>query len=636
MVTSEASFTCDIIDQMYIWIRNGDEFDSFVRSVFRLRDDDVIALKDIYLAHPILSEIGKLVPITVYVEERYVEKVFRDTYYEYYSNKYAYYPRTSMRLFIFKADILNEEGELLVDRSKSKDDSLVSAESTKGTADLAEKPDEKVNAEKTKSIIDVDQNALQNAFVGTVVISPEPTGYHQHYFSKGLLNSNYFRRSAFIKKSKFKVSMLGRTFEVDAFPFMMQDKQSITCAHASLLNLLEHYNNRYNSYNCFLPSEIRSEILEVSYQRDLPSNGLDFITMSMILKHAKFSPVLYQTKKLYDKRKLKRILHCYVESGIPIAIGVSLARYKEQDNVLHALCVIGRNKEISNHDLTNSMVQKLTPAGLNKKSKDHAELYYIDSSELYDTYIVMDDSRVPYCKAKFVSQYDGESECCPYRIKLPSLVYPDDQDQTGDNSNSGQTGIFRELQLEYHEYDIEYLLAPLYKRMQLDAMNVESIVTALLLDENLGIEHERLERPNLYPKNFGGKTNPFILRILMTSSKNYKEHLFSQKLLVSLMPEFLTDSWPRFIYVCELYDIDHYGKLCWGCILIDATSTSNSIDQSVLLVYYNGSYYYNYGHSRFLKDDDVEDRILYIKNNSVLPGNKTAYYIKSFQGNYDS
>ena len=61
------------------------------------------------------------------------------------------------------------------------------------------------------------------------------------------------------------------------------------------------------------------------------------------------------------------------------------------------------------------------------------------------------------------------------------------------------------------------IIVPLYKRMILDASSAYECCTSFLSNENLGIKADK----NL--RGYGEINNPFIIRLLMASSKGFKK-----------------------------------------------------------------------------------------------------------------
>ena len=110
---------------------------------------------------------------------------------------------------------------------------------------------------------------------------------------------------------------------------------------------------------------------------------------------AGFYPVLYNSDKLEDASKFKRILHYYIESGIPTAVGLEINK-----NEKHSIICIGHGRVEQNRI---EKKQYSIPDAYNEKH----HIWLIDSANLVRDYIVMDDNRKPYSKYTWK---DGDSE----------------------------------------------------------------------------------------------------------------------------------------------------------------------------------------------------------------------------------
>ena len=132
----------------------------------------------------------------VIVEYDYIDRTFRDSYYEYYAFKYHEYERNCKRLCIFDYELENElDG---------------------------------------KYFIDVDTSILQNHFIGSMVIRPIP----ERSIGHTLINPKYVllddkervnkEKSIFLRTSMFRINLCGHKLYIRAFPFSMQDLATTT------------------------------------------------------------------------------------------------------------------------------------------------------------------------------------------------------------------------------------------------------------------------------------------------------------------------------------------------------------------------------------------------------------------------
>lgn len=489
--TSLASFLIDILE-----IQNDDDLEV---SEEELKDYDIdkeIA-ESVYLkgnrSFRILWNALKEIPeITVTIEDYYIDRVYRDSYYTYYSCKHFAYSRYCKRLFMFSGKIETEHG---------------------------------------CDILSVPEKELGKSFIGCIVIRPLETGK----VGRSLLNPYYFTNieNTFIRKATYNVTMFGKRLFVEAFPYSMQDEETTSCAEITILNLLDYFSKKYAEYKYFLPKEIIDIALKNGYERRLPTKGLDYLLISKVFMEAGFYPVLYNSNKLEDASKFKRILHYYIESGIPTAIGLEINK-----GAKHSIICIGHG-EIRRDKVAKRLYSIPDPSNSNQN------IWLCDSADMVEDYIVMDDNEKPYAR------------------------YTWKESELGTGNLLGKC-------------EPEYLMVPLYKRMFLEAADAYDICTSILADSELGIRRQVLE--------VGTIDNPIVIRLFMASSRGFKNYRLNKfgKANYDIRERYINTPFPRFIWVCELYCKDEYPEKCIGEVIIDATSAPNVKMNSVILVHYSG------------------------------------------------
>ncbi len=285
--------------------------------------------------------------INCYIEYPYVEKVYRDSYYNYYSTKHNSTLRNCARISFFNNDI---------------------------------------------SITDfrtVESNKIQNSFMGYMTIRPtlpnligrtmiSPLAYRQNNNLYCLTNS--------------EVVINGVRLTIRAFPHSSQDGETITCAETTIWSVMEYFGTRYPEYKPVLPSKIIAALSNYSYERQLPSRGLTSEQISYALKEFDFGTRLYALAEnsqdegeieAYGEKEFKRLLGYYVESGIPIIAGI------ENDSLGHALIIMGHKKiTVGDIDLT-----EYQPIEINSKN---GIVYLYDYADLINDFVVIDDNMPPY------------------------------------------------------------------------------------------------------------------------------------------------------------------------------------------------------------------------------------------------
>lgn len=464
-----------------------------VDEVANLTDDNEAYVSGKQFLMRLLKKLPK--PLTVVQEGYHIDRSFRDTYYMYFSNQHFQVKRYSRRISFFK-----------------------------GTYDV-------------EKYFDMDEDIgkeLKKNFIGCCVINPLVAGA----IGRTLINPLYVLagQTAYMRLSDFTVHIYGRTFLVKAFPYRMQDEETMCCAEVTLLNLLEYYSNSYDDYKIVVPSEIIENEQKHSHERVLPARGITYPVLTKVLSEFGFSPRLYnisaidnfQYSSVSREDELRHWLHYYIESGIPVAINlvpIGIA------GTGHSIVCIGHGKA---KEALKKKAYKKRWLSWSEREDAHP---IINSADFYDDYVVVDDNQPVY-----------------------------------------QVRNFSQLSL-YSDMRIENLAVPLYKRMFLDAPNAFATIRSLLHSKEFGI--------NKWAGNFLQKGENVIIRMFMASSRSYKKFRMNTvkgtfiKQLYTLIPM------PRFVWVCELYRMDDYDDLqAFGEVVIDATSAPNRGHRSLILMHY--------------------------------------------------
>lgn len=444
---------------------------------------------------------------TVVVEDHYVDRVYRDSYYFYYSGKHFSYDRFCKRLCLF-------HGKLSSD------------------------------------FYDCSCSELEKCFMGSIVIRPIP----DRSIGRTLLNPSYFLPDGVtcrVRVAKYNVTVYGKRLYIWAFPYSMQDGETTSCAEITILNVLDYYSQSYPEYHYVLPSEISDLAERNSYERRMPTTGLSYELISKIFCDVGFYPRLYSAKKMANT-KFRHILHYYIESGIPVALGLKLGEENK-----HSIISIGyRVSE------TNRLGEELTCA-YDSKSKN--VLWTCDTADIVDSYCIMDDNRVPYKVSKCV--------------------------ETVEKAARGTSS------LRLNECEIEYMMVPLYKRMILEAADAYDICLSILASEKFGIKsflQEREASSQLTTKDdgfhhSGTKEKPLVIRLFMASSRTFRrkrdEEFMQGNCEVRDLYNIMV--FPKFVWVCELSTWSLYQKnQVMGEIIIDATSSADAKMDSFIIIHY--------------------------------------------------
>lgn len=301
----------------------------------------------------------------VSIEYPYVDKVYRDSYYNYFASKHNEYYRDCVRLCFF---------------------------------------DEQIGAEDFRSVAGFEK--LQKAFKGYVVIRPT----FPNIIGRTLLHKSAFLESNFITcVYKGNALVNGAKLEVEGFPYSSQDTESISCAETTIWALMEYFGNRYPDYRPTLPSTIVNFLNKHSKQRVLPSNGLTVEQISVALKEFGFGTFIYSGEDSYEE-ELADIISTYIESGIPIVAAL------ENDTIGHAILIIGRADKVT------------IPANQKRREFKFGteEISYIDFNDIKKKYVVQDDNLPPYRQVDlnwpvehYTDKDEGFLDCLIQSIVVP-------------------------------------------------------------------------------------------------------------------------------------------------------------------------------------------------------------------------
>lgn len=445
-----------------------------------------------------LRRIMKTIPcdFTVITEQYHIDKSYRDSYYMYFSNQHFQVERYCKRLSFLKGHF-----------------SWANFLGVK-TAD--------------------DIRKMENDFVGTCVIRPVSDGV----IGRTLLNPKYFieNHTACIRKSKYKVNLYGMMLEVEAFPYQMQDRETMRCSEVTLLNLMDYYSNSYKDYKNVVPSEIIESEQKHSHERVLPSRGITYHVLTKVLSDFGFAPRLYNLQAMRkdemsgmtQQDEMKRLLHYYVESGIPVAVNVEPHTGK---GIGHSLICIGHSVEKS----YEKALERKKILGENFEGR----YGIINSADFYDNYVVIDDNQFPYEVRKF------------------------------------------EKMSIYSDMHVTNIAVPLYKRMFLEVADAYDIALMILESEKWGVFK--------WAATYLGGEKDIIIRLFLASSRSFKKQRVKEfgKGSIELQAYYARVRMPQFVWVCEMYTQEGYErKKAFGEMILDGTSASKKGIRNIILLNY--------------------------------------------------
>lgn len=301
------------------------------------------------------------------IEYPYVDKLYRDSFYNFFSSKHGKYHRDSIRVSFFSKSIaLND----------FRDETL------------------KKNLQEG------------NQYLGFLTLRPTVP----HIIGRSGISRTAFKENNFrICVSKVSATVASLKFKTTAFPHASQDSQTMTCAETTIWSLMEYFGNKYPEYKPVLPSQIHNVLRKFSFKRQVPSDGLTAEQLSFAIRELGFGSVIYSRTKF--PKDFDEIISTYIESGIPI-IGVI-----KDTKIGHAVNIIGR-EEINEKTVSLRKTENVVnSAGLN--------LSIIDIHKQKRKYVFIDDNYAPYrvaTLAKPCFEYSGNpkwKDC-----KITNIIVP--------------------------------------------------------------------------------------------------------------------------------------------------------------------------------------------------------------------
>ena len=183
---------------------------------------------------------------TIVIEKEYFDADYRDTYYNFFSRKFAEYPSKTIRVNFFNRKIA------------------------------------------PRMIYELDR--YQENYIGFSVIRPNrvsPIG-------RTVLDPKKIDCvDGHICTSEHTVHILGAELKAFGFPYMSQDTDVTICAHAACWMIFRYFSQRYSRYAETWPYEVTQLTTDVSMGRLVPSKGLTVSQVSEMFSHFGFYPETY-------------------------------------------------------------------------------------------------------------------------------------------------------------------------------------------------------------------------------------------------------------------------------------------------------------------------------------------------------
>ena len=449
-----------------------------------------------------LSSLFKVLPypLTIIYEPYYVDRVYRDEYYRYYSSKHFGISRNCVRL-VFLNQKYSIQDFLSSDESKHRE--------------------------------------IENNLVGAVVIKPTGT------IGRTLINpASLTIKPCYIRTTSFEISVLGRLYSLQAFPFSGQDAEVMTCAEVNMWQIMEYFGSRYRNYRVMLPSEMLDCLNGSAETSILPSDGLSVEQEEFLFMKNGLLPKVYHRfvmiedthsvwiEPSYDDNLFYSILHVYVESGIPVLLNLREKNVPQGEN--HTVTCIGHEYV----DFNNvEFVTNKNDIVIDKPNESPYNISAIPSWRSINQYVVMEDHSVPYQLQELESMKFGD----PDKAK---------------------------------EWIIDSFVVPLYKHVFMPAEDAYDIFAELF--QLTG---------NQVVASIGNTETQVVFRIFLTTSRAFKDFRVLNSNNTDEKIYYSQVSYPKFLWVCEYGAPLSYAKhRINGEFILDATAYKcGTVDSAVTI-----------------------------------------------------
>ena len=432
--------------------------------------------------------------VWLYVETDYVDKVYRDSYYRYYASKANIYVRNCIKISFFQA--LSDPLPCELDSSK--------------------------------------YDYYQKCYRGFLILRPTlPAIIGRNAISPLILKQRDFVACL----ANIQSTVDGLRFSLNAFPASSQDGETITCAETTMWSMMEYFGNKYPEYRPTLPSNILRILENVSFERQLPSEGLSYDMLSYLAKSYGFGPRIYHRDGFGEDSY--NIFSCLIESGIPLIVALGNTAYVEEKEVSHeSVMQIGHAVLCIGHE--NLSVKHIDSLRDKSKELDKTKTSLMDYDDIEKRFVFIDDNFPPY-------QLD--------RLDTPVARYSKLRDG-GD----------------WKHCEIEHFVVPFYKKIYIDAFVVKKLVKQLV--------------ESSYLVDFHG--TKITMRTFLCSTRSYRDYVKRSGMTDEMKREISSIFLPKFIWVTEFSSLEKLkDNKAVALLIIDATEVKIEDYAPVLLGLHN-------------------------------------------------
>lgn len=484
--------------------------------------------------------------VSIVIETNKFDDYYRDAYYKYHAAKHYPFSRECICLYIFKGDI-NQLGYR--DRY---------------TNNFCKK--------------------LDKVFLGYLTLTP----LNGCNISKSILSPSAFipddkLKDATVRVCPYYCTMYGRHLNISGFPFMKQDSETGSCAETTALLITDYFSQKFQSYRSVSPSDILSLADTYSPQRGTPSQGLQYNVLSHVLKDIGFQPLLIEVQREVAE-DIHFLLHCYLDSNIPVAVQIS--GESDKQHIEHSICCIGfgaYSVDEKEYSLDISLTE--TDYSPGQAIELASPVYLVNASSFCSDYYVMDDNDIPYKQLHYsVLRKDANNRIvhsAPFSKTLIPML------------DTGNTVLSE-------KYRISNMIVPLDKDMRMMAVDARDIFCSFLSGytgitrylSNLGQFNYSSFDVSLNSNNIPGTTsdNPLIIRVFLAPSHKLKTRRaieFSNIGVYEAAYYYTEIPMPKYVWICELYTKESFAfSKAIGELVLDATSSLKDAERSIILVHY--------------------------------------------------
>ncbi len=140
--------------------------------------------------------------------------------------------------------------------------------------------------------------------------------------------------------ARYTTTPWGYRKHVDGFPFLSQDSQFGSCAHAAIWMIALYFHLRFGRPRYHLSDLVRSASVHHDFHRAVPTSGLTPRQISAVLHDLDMTPMIYELDRLEDIAETAEAIACrYLNSALPVML------LTEQGESRHAQVLIGYGRD---------------------------------------------------------------------------------------------------------------------------------------------------------------------------------------------------------------------------------------------------------------------------------------------------